>query len=204
MASVNGASPVMAIVEQLSAQDCHMRSVHPFAIGALIDLSIAIHGVPAVPLQGRIVSCKQSGARFAYVVSLQGTAAEGEAITRIVEASRSRKRAHAPDVATTDGLTRAAVRVPVDFDVRYALLGASPRSARAINISTGGIHLNTEDEIAVGATIELEIPLDGRRVNVRGRVVAHQEMTPNYNVAFFDVSHEARDLIARFVSKFTE
>jgi hypothetical protein len=59
--------------------------------------------------------------------------------------------------------------------------------------------MNTDDEIPVGASIDLEIPLGGQHVSVRGRIVAHQAMSPNYNVAFFEVTNEARENLARFV-----
>lgn len=196
-----GSSPVMAIVEYLSAHECRMRSVNPFGIGAIIDFSVAIHGAPTVPLRGTVVASKQNGARFSYVVSLQSSNAQADAIAKVTEVAQARKSAHAPDVATADGLTRASVRVPVDFEVRYARLGASPREARAINISTGGVHMNTPDDIPVGTSIDLEIPLGDQPVRVRGRIVAHQEMSPNYNVAFFDLNAEARDIIARFIEK---
>ncbi|MGB6986248.1 MAG: hypothetical protein WBD74_09790 [Candidatus Aquilonibacter sp.] len=46
------------------------------------------------------------------------------------------------------------------------------------------------------------IPLENQHVNLRGRVVAHQTMSPKYNVAFFEITHEARENLARFVGKY--
>lgn len=204
MVHAGGASAVMAIIEHLSAHECRMRSINSFAIGATIDFSVAVHGAPTLPLQGKIVACKQNGARFAYVVALQSTIAQAEGIAKVIEAARARKAAHAPDVPAVDGLTRGSVRVPVDFELRYARNNSGVRSARATNISTGGIHMNTQDEIPVGGTIELEIPLGMERVKVHGRIVAHQELSPNYNIAFFDINSEAREIIARFVQKSLE
>ena len=193
-----GTSSVMAIIEHVSVAECRMRSVHAFPNGTRIEFTFAVHGAPAVPLSGKIVASKQNGPRHAYVVALQSAGDQAEAIAKANEAAHARATAQA-DVKHIDGLTRAAVRVPVDFVVRYAQLGASKRNAHAINISTGGVHMNTEDQIPVGASIDLEIPLEGRSVSVRGRVVAHQDFSPNYNVAFFEITHEARENLARFV-----
>jgi hypothetical protein len=193
----DGTSPVMAIIEHLSTHECRMRSVNAFAIGATIDFSVAIHGAPTVPLRGNIVSCKQNGARFAYAVALQSSDPQTDAIGRVIAAVIARKVAH-PGVPAGDGLTRASVRVPVDSELRYTL-GSGWAPARATNISTGGLHMNTRDQIPVGASIELAIPLDSAHVTVHGRIVAHQEMSPNYNIAFYDLHDETREVIARFV-----
>jgi hypothetical protein len=193
-----GARSVMAIIEHLSAAECRMRSVHGFPIGAQLEFTLSVHGAPAVPLRGKIAASKQNGPRYAYVVALQNAGEHSEAIAKANDAARARATAQA-DVKSIEGLTRSSVRVPVDFPLRYKQLGAQARRAHAINISSGGVHMNTEDAIPVGAAIDLEIPLDGRQVNVRGRVVAHQDMSPNYNVAFFEVTNEAREFIARFI-----
>ncbi len=195
-----GASSVMAIIEHLSVTECRMRSVHGFPIGAQLDFNLSVHGAGTVPIRGRVVSSKQNGARYAYVLSLNAVD-QAEAIAKANEAAQVRAGAQA-DVKSIDGLTRTGVRVPVDFTLHYKKLGSGARRAHAINISTGGVHMNTEDEIAVGAAIDLEIPLGGESVTVRGRVVAHQEASPNYNVAFFEITHEARENLARFVGKF--
>ncbi len=193
-----GTSSVMAIIEHVSAAECRMRSVHGFPIGTRLEFNFAVHGAPAVPLCGKIVASKQNGPRHAYVVALQSAGDQAEAIAQAAEAAHARATAQA-DVQHIDGLTRAGVRVPVDFVVRYARLGSSKRNAKAINISTGGVHMNTDDEIPVGASIDLEIPLGSQNVSVRGRVVAHQDFSPNYNVAFFEVTNEAREYLARFI-----
>ncbi|MGB6986250.1 MAG: PilZ domain-containing protein [Candidatus Aquilonibacter sp.] len=101
---------------------------------------------------------------------------------------------------TDNGLTRASVRVAVDVELRYAQPGGPVRTARALNISTGGVHMNADDDIPVGAAIELDIPLGGaQRIKVHGRIVAHQASGPNYNVAFYEMTSEAHESIARFI-----
>ncbi len=193
-----GTASVMAIIEHLNASECRMRSVHDFPSGAELDFSLSVHGSATVPLHGKVVASKQNGPRYSYVVALQHTDDQTEAIAKANEAARARATAQA-DVKSIDGLTRAGVRVPVDFVVRYARLGSTKRDAQAVNISTGGVHMNTDDEIPVGAAIDLDIPLESQTIRVRGRVVAHQEMSPNYNVAFFEITNEARENLARFI-----
>jgi hypothetical protein len=191
-----GSSTVMAIIEQLSPSECRMRSVHGFPVGAHLEFTVSVHGAAPVPLRGEIAAVKQNGPRFAYVVVLQNAADHAEAIAKANDAARARAQA---EVKSIEGLTRSSARVPVDFMLRYKQLGLGARAAQAINLSTGGVHMNTDDEIPVGTSIDLEIPLGGQHVAVRGRIVAHQAMSPNYNVAFFEVTNEARENLARFV-----
>ncbi|HTX57169.1 MAG TPA: PilZ domain-containing protein [Candidatus Acidoferrales bacterium] len=194
-----GDAPVMAIIEHLSAAECRMRSVHAFAIGTQIDFDVAVHGAPTVSLRGTIVSRKQNGARFAYVTTIQSGDVHVEAIAKANDAARARARTE--EVQTGTGLTRVNQRVAVDFVLHYSRHGSETRTARATNISTGGVHMNTPDEIPVGAAIEMELPLENRRLSLRGRVVAHQALSPNYNVAFFEITNEARENLARFIAQ---
>lgn len=200
MIVAGGNAPVMAIIEYLSGTECRMRSVNDFPIGQHVTFSAALHGAPTLALEGTIVANQQKGARRAYVVSLKTSAGQVDAINRAIEAARSRHAAHVLDVHTGNGLTRSSVRIPVDFDVSYAQSGLGARIAHATNISAGGILMDTKEQLPVGASIEIEIPLGSERAKVHGRVVAHQPMSPNYNIAFYEISDEARDTIARFIS----
>ncbi len=199
MVNVIGGSPVMAMIENLSAAECRMRSVNAFAIGAHVAFELAIHGTPTLALQGTIASIKQNGPRFSYVVSLHGTPAQTDAIRQTVELARSRATRQATDVKTDNGLTRASVRIPVDFELQYTRPDGTSRTARALNISTGGVHMNVADDIPVGTALQLDVPLGSERVKVHGRVVAHQAASPNYNVAFYEMAGEARERIAAFI-----
>jgi hypothetical protein len=174
MVSAGGGSPVMAIIEALNASECKMRSVNAFAIGARVEFALTIHGRPSIALEGTIASIKQNGPRFLYVVSLRPTQLQRDAILRAVESAAS--RAATRDVKTDNGLTRASVRIPVDIELRYTLAGGP-----------------------VGAALELDIPLGAERVKVHGRVVAHQATTPNYNIAFYEITSETRERLAHFI-----
>jgi hypothetical protein len=200
MVSAGGGSAVMAIIETLTAAECRMRSVNTFPIGARIEFELAIHGTPSMVLQGTITSIKQNGPRFSYVVSLHPTPQQAEAMLRAVERAHPRAAPPAADVKTDNGLTRASIRVPFDVEFQYARPGGPARTARAVNISTGGVYMNAGEDIPVGAAIELDIPLGGaQRIKVHGRIVAHQGPSPNYNVAFYEMTSDAHESLARFI-----
>lgn len=203
MIRADGSAPVMAIIEHVSAHECRLRSVNIFEVGERLDFTVSVHGAPTIALSGKVVSRKENGARHAYVLALATTLAQTEAIAKANDAGRHRV-AHAPDVHTENGLTRAALRIPVDFDVLYTLGGSVARIARATNVSIGGVLMNTTAELAVGAAIEMKFSLRDERVSVNGRIVAHQEMSPNYNVAFYEMSDEVRERIARFIDHHPE
>jgi hypothetical protein len=198
MVSAGGSSPVMAIIEHLEAARCRMRSVNPFDIGAHVEFNAVIHGVAPIPLRGAIRSRTQKGPRYVYAVDLEFNPGIASAIEHAVDVAKTRTVRISTDVQTNNGLTRAAVRVPVDFVLRFTIDG-DRRAARATNISTGGILMNSGAELAVGSSLDLEFLLDDVPVSVRGRIVAHQESTPNYNIAFYDVRENVRETLARFI-----
>ncbi|HTV91176.1 MAG TPA: PilZ domain-containing protein [Verrucomicrobiae bacterium] len=204
MVRAGNSPPAMAIVEHASHSECRMRSVSMFDINERLEFALSVHGAPRVALTGTIVSRKQNGARWAYLLALRTTPAQAEAIAAATEKARERSAEHTPAQDAPSGLVRAAVRIPVTFDVHYTLLGSTGRIARATNISVGGVLMNTRDELAVGASIEMQIPLDSDRVSAKGRIVAHQLQSPNYNVAFYDITDEARDTITRFIESHTK
>jgi hypothetical protein len=199
MVHADGNPAVMCMIEQLHAHECRMRSVNDLAVGTHVDFTVAIHGAPTIPLQGTIAQRVKNGARIHYVVKLETTPAQADAIARANEIARARAAASVPDIQTDGALTRANVRIPVDFEVRYAVDGAT-RPARATNVSVGGILMNCGDDIRVGTSLELTFVLGGATIRLHGRVVAHQDASPNYNIAFYDIKQEARDQLARFIA----
>jgi hypothetical protein len=199
MLRVNGQSPVMFMIEQLSATECRMRSVNELPAGASVEFTVTAHGLSPLVLSGNVRSHTQNGLRHVYGIALATTPAQSAAITQINDVLRARSAA-APDVPTNNGLTRASIRIAVDFELQYSVGSNPPRTARATNISIGGILMNTPDTLAVGTSLELDVPLDNdQRLPFNGRIVAHQEASPNYNIAFFDVKSEARERLARFI-----
>lgn len=204
MVSVDGNAPVMAIIEYASQSECRMRSMNVFNVGDRLEFPLSIHGTPTIALSGTVVNRRQIGPRYAYVLALLPAPTQAEAIVKATQTAPGRTPAHTPDVHTGDGLTRASVRVPIDAEVRYTHSGSPSRVARATNISTGGVLMKSADELSVGASIELQIPLSAEHVSVHGRIVAHQRQSDSYNVAFYHVTNEAHDIIARFVDSHTQ
>jgi hypothetical protein len=204
MVSVDGSAPVMAIIEQATQSECRMRSMNAFEVGDRLEFPLAVHGAPTLALSGLVVSRTKIGPRYAYVLALQPETVQPEELARATQTAHARAPGHTPDVHTGNGLTRASIRIPVDFEVSYMQAGSPACVARATNISTGGVLIQTSDELPVGASLELQIWLAQNRVSVHGRIVAHQHATPNYNVAFYHMTNEARDIIARFIDSQTK
>lgn len=200
MISSGGSTAVMAIIEQLTGNHCQMRSVNAFDVGAAVDFNVVIHGAAPISLRGTVSSRTQSGPRFRYVISLETTPNDAAAITHAVAVAKARRSGLGSDVPTGNGLTRAAVRVPVDFEVTFTADDGSTHTARATNLSTGGILMNTTHELHVGASLELRFRLGSVPVSVHGRIVAHQQASPNYNVAFHDIREVVKETLARFVT----
>lgn len=204
MVSIDGRAPVMAIIERAGESECRMRSMNVFDVGDRLEFPLSVHGAPTIALSGTVVSRTQIGPRYAYVLALRAAPTEAEAIVKATETARGHSTGHTPDVHTGNGLTRASVRIPIDVEVHYTQSGSPARSARATNISTGGVLMKTTDELPVGTSLELQIPLGSERINAHGRIVAHLHMTPNYNVAFYHMTNEALDTIARFIDSRTD
>lgn len=89
-------SSVMVIIEHLSAAECRMRSVHGFPTGTQLEFTLSVHGAPTVPLRGKIVSSKQNGPRYAYVVALQNAGEHSKAIAKANDAARAPARPRRP------------------------------------------------------------------------------------------------------------
>jgi PilZ domain len=201
MISTGGDVSVVAIIEQITATECRLRSVTARAVGEIVEFAFAVPGASQTHLRGKIVSFTQVGPRYVFKISLDTSAAQAEAIAASLEVAKARAQRQSHDTPTGNGLTRSSVRVPVDCAVSYCKAGeVASRNARATNLSAGGILMNCADDLNVGGSYELRFSLDGVRIAVHGRVVAHQERSPNYNIAFHDVGEETRAAITHFVA----
>lgn len=203
MVCAGAAAPVMAIVEDINARACRMRSLGVFRIGEIVSFDFTLRGAPKLALTGRITSAAENGVRRSYTVTFEDAdGRQGDRIAVALDMSRRFSAAHHPDVPTGDALTRSSARVPLDTTVRYAVEGEAARTGRVTNVSTGGILMNSSDDIAVGATIDLQfaLPDSEKTLRVRARIVAHQLHSPNYNVAFFQITDDVRMELERFVS----
>jgi len=201
MVSANGASPVMGIIEELSPRTCRMRSINEFHAGDTVTFDFTLRGAHKLELSGRVIDAALSGMRRSYTIALD--AANEDAVIVALDAARRFATARPThDVQTGNGLTRASARIPIDQELTYTVAGRPSRTARATNVSAGGILLNSTDEIAVGASLEIRFRLPGsdHDINVHARVVAHQHETPNYNMAFFNIDPNVREELTAFVA----
>lgn len=204
MVSANGGTPVMAIVEDLSLKECRLRAVAAFAAGDRVAFDFTAHGVSKAPVRGHVTAHSENGARRTYTIAID--ASDSRAMDQLAIAVDAARR-HAAiklghEVPTENGLTRAHVRVTANFELTYRAGEGPSRSARATNVSVGGMLMNCSDHIPVGATVELHFALPGEAtpITATARIVAHQEASPNYNCAFFSLSEAAKIEIAHFVS----
>ncbi len=202
MIKVNAASaPVMGIIEEVTSTQVRLRSMSTFAEGDKLEFDLTLRGSPKQHLSGRIASAGQSGTRKVYVLSLKDLPQEQQhALGTAAMAAKAHVQAN-QDGQPTGGLTRSSVRVPVDMEVRFKLDGGAEQIGRATDISTGGILLNFQTNIPVGTAVDLAFRLPGgdRDYNATARVVAHQQQSPNYNMAFYSIDESVRAAIFAFV-----
>ena len=203
MIKVNAASaPVMGIIEEVTSTQVRLRSMSAFVEGDKLEFDLTLRGAPKTHLVGRITSAAQSGTRKVYVLSLKDLAPEQQRVISTA-ATTAKEHGHANhDGEQLGGLTRSSVRVPVNMDVRFTLNGGAEQIGRATDISTGGILLNFTSDIPVGAAVDLHFRLPGgdREHHAHARVVAHQQQSPNYNMAFHSIDESVRTAIAFYVS----
>jgi len=108
---------------------------------------------------------------------------------------------------------RAAPRVQVHFEIRFGVDAEHLLPNYVVNLSTGGLFVETESLLPVDTPLELEFELPGEAdpVHCHGRVawVNHPEwikkggMPVGMGVQFTDISWEGMDLIRRFVREKT-
>jgi PilZ domain len=201
MVSANGASPVMGIIEDLNPKVCRMRSINEFKAGDLLRFDFTLRGANRVQLSGHVVTATENGTRRSYAIALSES--DADAIVVALDAARRFATSRpTQDVHTANGLTRASARIPIDVELQYSIGGSPAQTARATNVSTGGILLNSTDNIPVGASLEVRFRLPGadHDITVHARVVAHQHESPNYNMAFFNIDPKVREELTAFVS----
>lgn len=203
MIKVNGTgSPVMGIIEEVTTQHVRLRSMSAFNEGDRLDFDLTLRGAAKTHMSGKVTMAAMSGTRKVYTISLKELAAEeARAVGTALDAAKSFQGRNHHDGEQTGGLTRSSVRVPCDMEVRFSADGKN-HVARATNISTGGILLNYPENITIGTSIEVKFTLPGgtRELSAHARIIAHQQQTPNYNVAFHTVDEQTRSAIAAYVA----
>jgi uncharacterized protein (TIGR02266 family) len=107
--------------------------------------------------------------------------------------------------ALTPGARRKHVRVNFCTRVHVTHNGATSELFTA-NLSVGGMCLKTTEPFAVGAKVELSLPLEGgNHINLKGVVVNARSSTgkhqPGMGIEFNDVGDYQRKLISNLVKK---
>ena len=103
---------------------------------------------------------------------------------------------------------RRAARLQHELIVAYRTVGGFVTDF-AVNISRGGIFINTPKPLAVGTTVKLMISLPGAAFpfDLSGRVARVNEFDnpfnqmPGMGIEFMDMDAEKRDSIERFVDR---
>lgn len=201
--------PAMAILETLSGTDCRFRSIVGFELGEAVEFDLALHGAPRIVVRGRVTSRVESGPRTICAVAID--ASQSDVAADILEAAemalRQARSRSLNDVPTGNGLTRASVRVAVTMDVEYSVSGGTVRRAAATNVSTGGMLMRANADLAVGASLDVAFKLPGTSdaLRLRARIVATQPDGDlrRYNVAFHSLDAASVRAIERFVEAVT-
>jgi uncharacterized protein (TIGR02266 family) len=195
-------SPVMGIVEEVTSTQIRLRSMSNFKEGDTLSFDLTLRGAPKTPIKGRVTSAGTSGTRKTYVISLKELAHEKQRdVNSALDAAKSFHGRNHHDGEHLGGLTRSSIRVPVEMDVQFSHDGVVD-TGRSTNISTGGLLMNFGKAIPIGTSVEVMFTLPGqpRELKAHARIIAHQQQTPNYNVAFHSIDDAVRTAIAQFVA----
>ncbi len=164
--SARGITPAQAVIEHITACEARLRSVVFLDHNAQIEFPFGMQGRPFVIVRGRAISRAQKGPRFTYRIVLERMSpSEADELARTVNdvhrrqaISRTLERA-IEGIPTTDSLTRSSVRVSVQFPVQYRTAKENYKSAKAGDVSCGGLSINCKDALVEGMPVELRFTL---------------------------------------------
>lgn len=206
--SARGIAPANAVVEEIDGSQCRLRSIVLFDPGETIEFALRNARGTEVVVRGTVATRANKGPRFAYVMRLDRMSAkEIDALSEALdELEESASPGTAPLPPSPDGLIRACVRVPVNFDIAYRTPAFDLRPAKAIDISTSGLMMSCTDLLVPGVPVELRFHLPGRRgkeLTAGARVVTRQEPlkgTYVYGLALTCVNNRLRGQLERYVN----
>jgi hypothetical protein len=166
MVSARGIAPANAVIEHLTASECRFRTVVFFDHGDVIEFEFGIE--PSVLVRGSVASRVAKGPRFEYRMRLDRMSAKeidmlAVAVThnhRRQAIARSNQRAIAK-LPTTERLTRESVRVLAQFPIAFRTAKEDFRSAKAGDVSTGGLLMTSDVALVAGMPVELRFTLPG-------------------------------------------
>jgi hypothetical protein len=163
-----------AVIEHVTASQCRLRSVVMLDIHAVVEFDVTLPGRPAMSVRGRIAGRTRSGPRFIYTIALDRmTTTETDAFARgLAQSHRERSNPRLrdlesfKDLPTPHGLMRAKLRQAAEFSLSYRTPKEGFKTARAANVSTGGLLITCGDVLVEGMTIELMFTLPSEVLEV--------------------------------------
>src|SRR5579862_4054938 len=143
--SVRGVPSAPAIIEQLTAGECRLRSVVFLDLRSVVEFDFGAPDRPRIFVRGQVSSRVPSGPYFAYTISLAPmTARENDelvAAQRRLDEPRPAPRARPALFAVAPAATEAMPangRPSVQFPIFYRTAFEGPRPGRAASVSATG------------------------------------------------------------------
>ncbi|MBV8490308.1 MAG: PilZ domain-containing protein [Candidatus Eremiobacteraeota bacterium] len=163
-----------AVIEHLTASQCRLRSVVMLDIHAVVEFDVTLPGRPAMAVRGRVAARNRSGPRFSYTVALDRmTTAETDALARSLAHShrhrvnpRLRSIETLKDIPVAHGLMRAKLRQASAFTLSFRTAKEGFKTARADNVSTGGLLVTSPEVLVEGMVLELQFTLPSEVLDV--------------------------------------
>lgn len=156
-----------AMVEQVTGNQCRLRSVVMLDMNELVSFDVAVPGKPPMSIHGHVTSRARSGPRFIYTIALDrmSTNDVAELGRSLTESNRDRPTTRLckidsfKDLPTPHGLMRAKIRSAAEFPLTFRTAKEAYKTATADNVSTGGLLITSQDALVEGMLLELRFTL---------------------------------------------
>lgn len=165
-----GVGPVKATIERLARPDCRVRCALLLEVGDSVEFDLP--GEPQMTLHGYVLSRSPEPPRFVYALALDAMNARQleDAEERVIlalryERSRLRDNASLGKGPPTEGI-RQRLRIQAEFALQYRTETHGFKSAKAANVSTGGLLIICGDPLFPGDHLELHFTLPSEVLNV--------------------------------------
>ena len=221
-----GIGPAHAVVEQLNASECRVRSAVWLGRGDAIEFVYHAGSEEAAMVRGTVTSHVAVGTHFVYKVRLNRmSAAELDALAHVVAKEQRRlatARSHLVpvDLSAARESKRSAFRVLAPFPIAYRPMRSQFKPAKAENVSAGGLSMICPEFLHEGDLLELRFtpPLEVLSVYpeaakerrrpfeemlVTARVVRARALGPKkftYGLSLIGIDSYQHEELARYVS----
>jgi hypothetical protein len=191
----HGLTPVNAIIEHLTVSEARLRTVVSLDNGDTVSFDFSVAGHPTIYVRGYVLARTASGTRFVYRIRLERLSKmeSDELVRAVAETYRRQARSRLQDrvmqtITTTDTLVRSNVRVPAQFPIFFRTARASAITAKAQDVSRGGLSITCSQGLLQGETIELRFTLPSEPLT------AYPEQTAILDLKTREVKRERADL----------